>query len=341
MICWRRRSRAFGWAGLYTRGLMMAPARSAASSTAEVRRGLAEVAPRGGLGAPDAVAPFDDVQVELEDPDLGQLRFEPARDHQLRELALRAVRRRQVEVLRELLRDGRGAARGHAAADAVFERHAQLVEVEAVVLPERGVLRHDHGALERGRDAVVAHPSPRRPPRLAAGGGLARAQVHERRRAGILLLERSHVRQPDPAVRDQRGDTATSASAARTIRALLIVTARFKLAGHLAQVNLECVARMGGAAGLQAGPRGPEGPHLHILQRALSLRPGRWRRPCERYRGIASGKVSASPVDVVLDKDRGVIVQPDIVYLANDRLRLVRGQVWGAPNATCSHDTDL
>jgi hypothetical protein len=40
MICWRRRSRAVGCAGLCTRGLMIAPASSAASSGDSAEAGL-------------------------------------------------------------------------------------------------------------------------------------------------------------------------------------------------------------------------------------------------------------------------------------------------------------
>jgi Uma2 family endonuclease len=44
------------------------------------------------------------------------------------------------------------------------------------------------------------------------------------------------------------------------------------------------------------------------------------------------GQVVVSPIDVVLDEQKALIVQPDIIFLSNDRLRFVRGQVWGAPD---------
>jgi Uma2 family endonuclease len=34
----------------------------------------------------------------------------------------------------------------------------------------------------------------------------------------------------------------------------------------------------------------------------------------------------------VLDEARGLVVQPDVVFLSNERLHLVRNQVWGAPD---------
>ena len=44
------------------------------------------------------------------------------------------------------------------------------------------------------------------------------------------------------------------------------------------------------------------------------------------------GRVCIAPVDVVLDDERALIVQPDVVFVSNARLHLVRAQVWGAPD---------
>ena len=44
------------------------------------------------------------------------------------------------------------------------------------------------------------------------------------------------------------------------------------------------------------------------------------------------GSVAVAPVDVVLDRDRDLIVQPDVLFIAADRLSIIRGQVWGAPD---------
>jgi len=44
------------------------------------------------------------------------------------------------------------------------------------------------------------------------------------------------------------------------------------------------------------------------------------------------GSVAVAPVDVVLDRDRDLIVQPDVLFIAASRLSIVRGQVWGAPD---------
>ena len=44
------------------------------------------------------------------------------------------------------------------------------------------------------------------------------------------------------------------------------------------------------------------------------------------------GQVVVSPIDVVLDAERGLVVQPDVVFIAPDRASLVRNQIWGAPD---------
>jgi len=44
------------------------------------------------------------------------------------------------------------------------------------------------------------------------------------------------------------------------------------------------------------------------------------------------GQVLVSPVDVVLDERKALILQPDVVFISSDRLGIVRNQVWGAPD---------
>ena len=66
-------------------------------------------------------------------------------------------------------------------------------------------------------------------------------------------------------------------------------------------------------------------PHQEIVTRTTVL----------LYEHVTSqqlGKVSAAPLDVVLDEARGLVVQPDVVFLSNERLHLVRNQIWGAPD---------
>jgi Uma2 family endonuclease len=44
------------------------------------------------------------------------------------------------------------------------------------------------------------------------------------------------------------------------------------------------------------------------------------------------GRVWLSPIDVVLDRERDLVVQPDLIVVSNERLRIVTDRVWGAPD---------
>jgi Uma2 family endonuclease len=44
------------------------------------------------------------------------------------------------------------------------------------------------------------------------------------------------------------------------------------------------------------------------------------------------GIVCVAPVDVVLDEVRGLVVQPDVVFVSNERRAIIRDRVWGAPD---------
>ena len=53
----------------------------------------------------------------------------------------------------------------------------------------------------------------------------------------------------------------------------------------------------------------------------------------ERHvRWLALGQVVQSPVDVVLDREHDLVVQPDVVFIAEDRLGMCVDRVWGAPD---------
>lgn len=45
-----------------------------------------------------------------------------------------------------------------------------------------------------------------------------------------------------------------------------------------------------------------------------------------------AGVVVASPVDVILDRDRALIVQPDLVFVGKERLGICKDRIWGAPD---------
>lgn len=44
------------------------------------------------------------------------------------------------------------------------------------------------------------------------------------------------------------------------------------------------------------------------------------------------GEVCVSPVDVVLDRAKALVVQPDIVFVARDRRHIIDARIWGAPD---------
>jgi Uma2 family endonuclease len=45
-----------------------------------------------------------------------------------------------------------------------------------------------------------------------------------------------------------------------------------------------------------------------------------------------AGRVIVSPIDVVLDRERGLVVQPDIVYVSTARLGVCGDRISGAPD---------
>jgi Uma2 family endonuclease len=44
------------------------------------------------------------------------------------------------------------------------------------------------------------------------------------------------------------------------------------------------------------------------------------------------GSVAVAPVDVILDRDKNLVVQPDVLYVSTERLSIIRNQVWGPPD---------
>jgi Uma2 family endonuclease len=55
------------------------------------------------------------------------------------------------------------------------------------------------------------------------------------------------------------------------------------------------------------------------------------------------GRVAIAPLDVVLDKERALILQPDVLFISTPRLSIIRDQVWGPPDLVAeivSHGTE-
>ena len=52
-------------------------------------------------------------------------------------------------------------------------------------------------------------------------------------------------------------------------------------------------------------------------------------------------KIGYSPLDVILDAERALIVQPDLFFISNERSHILMDRVRGAPisSSKCSHPT--
>lgn len=44
------------------------------------------------------------------------------------------------------------------------------------------------------------------------------------------------------------------------------------------------------------------------------------------------GEVCISPMDVVLDEAAALIVQPDLMFISNERRSIIKNHIWGAPD---------
>ena len=49
-------------------------------------------------------------------------------------------------------------------------------------------------------------------------------------------------------------------------------------------------------------------------------------------RRCMAGVVVVSPVDVILDRERHLVVQPDVVFVRAERLGICTDRIWGAPD---------
>jgi len=77
--------------------------------------------------------------------------------------------------------------------------------------------------------------------------------------------------------------------------------------------------------GVLREPPAPRYGHQSVVTRATVLLD-------QCVRAAALGRVCVSPIDVVLDEERALVVQPDVLFVSNARAAIIRDQVWGAPD---------
>src|SRR5690242_2026306 len=79
------------------------------------------------------------------------------------------------------------------------------------------------------------------------------------------------------------------------------------------------------AYGILREPAAPSFAHQQVVGRLF-------RRLSDHVERRGLGIVAASPVDVVLDVERALVVQPDVLFVSAARQSICRDRVWGAPD---------
>ena len=79
------------------------------------------------------------------------------------------------------------------------------------------------------------------------------------------------------------------------------------------------------AYGVLRDPPAPFFSHQELVLRMAKLL-------SEHVEPRGLGRVAMAPIDVILDVERSLIVQPDVLFVSTERLSIIRDQVWGAPD---------
>ena len=77
--------------------------------------------------------------------------------------------------------------------------------------------------------------------------------------------------------------------------------------------------------GILCEPAAPFFSHQHVVLRIARLLAG-------HVEAGDLGQVAVAPVDVVLDRERNLVVQPDVLFVSAGRASIIHDQVWGAPD---------
>ena len=77
--------------------------------------------------------------------------------------------------------------------------------------------------------------------------------------------------------------------------------------------------------GMVREPPAPRYGHQRLVTRTTAL--------LDHFvRSHELGRVCVSPIDVVLDRRRALVVQPDVIFVSRERLGIIKDRVWGAPD---------
>jgi Uma2 family endonuclease len=79
------------------------------------------------------------------------------------------------------------------------------------------------------------------------------------------------------------------------------------------------------AYGILREPPAPGFEHQLVVGRT-------YQRLDRHVRRRRAGRVVASPIDVILDAERALVVQPDVVFVSTPRVDLCQERIWGAPD---------
>jgi Uma2 family endonuclease len=79
------------------------------------------------------------------------------------------------------------------------------------------------------------------------------------------------------------------------------------------------------AFGVVREPPAPNWDHQFVIGRLFA-------RLDQHSTRFKLGKVGLSPLDVILDPARSLVVQPDLVFVATARCAIIRDRIWGPPD---------
>src|SRR5436309_14535839 len=111
-----------------------------------------------GFGAIDAGTPFDDIEIDLDNPPLAPGQLDQRREIGLESLAEPSAARPQKHVLRGLHRDRAGPQQSAAPALVLLPGYLDPAPVEAEMPAEALVVASEHGADQRWRHVVERLP---------------------------------------------------------------------------------------------------------------------------------------------------------------------------------------